>query len=137
MGSACSLVKARIQAWAGQGVKGLKARMIEKFREMVPDVRFNGASALLDESLYTVLNVCLPSSTSGDMLLFNLDINGISASGGSACSSGATKGSHVLEAIGHDPDRPSVRFSFSKFNKPEEIDYAVEKIAEFYKEPAV
>jgi cysteine desulfurase len=67
-----------------------------------------------------------------DMLLFNLDINGISASGGSACSSGSNIGSHVLTAIGADPERPSVRFSFSKFNKKEEIDFVVAKVKEVF-----
>jgi cysteine desulfurase len=64
----------------------------------------------------------------GDMLLFNLDIAGISASGGSACSSGSNIGSHVLTAIGASPARPSVRFSFSKYTTKEEIDYAVAKV---------
>jgi cysteine desulfurase len=63
-----------------------------------------------------------------DMLLFNLDINGISASGGSACSSGSNIGSHVLTGIAADPNRPSVRFSFSKYNTKEELDFVVEKV---------
>ena len=70
------------------------------------------------------------------MLLFTLDINGVSASGGSACSSGATKGSHVLAGINANPNRGAIRFSFSKYNTAEEIDYAAEKLAEFYKEVA-
>jgi len=65
------------------------------------------------------------------MLLFNLDIAGISASGGSACSSGTDIGSHVLTAIGANPARPSVRFSFSKYNTKEEVDYVVAKVREF------
>ncbi|MEL7004668.1 MAG: cysteine desulfurase family protein [Bacteroidota bacterium] len=114
-------------------IQKLKDRMIDKLKANVPDVAFNGASAIADKSLYTVLNVCLPKSESNDMLLFTLDINGISASGGSACSSGTGKGSHVLEALEVEDDRASVRFSFSKYNKPEEIDYVVEKLADFYK----
>lgn len=50
---------------------------------------------------------------------------GVAASGGSACSSGSEKGSHVLEAIGANPNRKAVRFSFSKYNTKEEIDYAI------------
>jgi cysteine desulfurase len=65
-----------------------------------------------------------------DMLLFNLDIAGISASGGSACSSGSNIGSPVLTAIGGDPNRPAVRFSFSKYNTKEEVDYTVSKLKE-------
>jgi cysteine desulfurase len=67
------------------------------------------------------------------MLLFNLDISGIAASGGSACSSGSNVGSHVLRSLGIDMTRPSVRFSFSKYNTKEEIDFAVSKLAEFFK----
>ncbi|HMP98131.1 MAG TPA: cysteine desulfurase family protein [Cyclobacteriaceae bacterium] len=114
-------------------IKGLKARMIERLKENIPGVAFNGDSANLDKSLYTVLNVCLPESEDKDMLLFNLDLAGISASGGSACSSGAAKGSHVLEALGVNPNRASIRFSFSKFNTAAEIDFAVEKLSEMCK----
>lgn len=114
-------------------IKGLKARMIERLKENIPGVGFNGDSANLDKSLYTVLNVCLPESDDKDMLLFNLDLAGISASGGSACSSGAAKGSHVLEALGVNPNRASIRFSFSKFNTEADIDFAVEKLTEMVK----
>ena len=113
-------------------IQGLKDRMIGHLREKIGDVHFNGDSEFADKSLYTVLNICLPESDDNDMLLFNLDLNGISASGGSACSSGATKGSHVLEALDRNPRRGAIRFSFSKFNTPEEIDYAAGKLAEFY-----
>jgi cysteine desulfurase len=66
------------------------------------------------------------------MLLFNLDIAGIAASGGSACSSGSNTGSHVLTGVGADPNRPAVRFSFSKYNTKGEIDFVVEKLKELY-----
>lgn len=115
-------------------IQGLKDRMISRLRESIEGVSFNGDSANPEKSLYTVLNVCLPKSPDNDMLLFTLDINGISASGGSACSSGASVGSHVLSGIKADPERGAVRFSFSKYNTAEEIDYAVEKVAEFYKQ---
>ncbi|MTI23287.1 cysteine desulfurase [Fulvivirga sp. RKSG066] len=118
-------------------IQGLKDRMIANLREKISGVSFNGDSANADKSLYTVLNVCLPESADNDMLLFTLDINGISASGGSACSSGASTGSHVLTGINSNPKRGAVRFSFSKFNTPEEIDYAADKVAEFYKEVTV
>ena len=68
------------------------------------------------------------------MLLFNLDIMGIACSGGSACSSGASTGSHVLNGIGADINRQAIRFSFSRYTTKEEIDYAIEKIVDFYKE---
>ncbi|QDH78490.1 cysteine desulfurase [Echinicola soli] len=116
-----------------QHVKQLKKSLIDQLKEGIPGVEFNGLSADLDRSLYTVLNVSLPpSEENSGMLLFNLDLNGISASGGSACSSGATVGSHVLRALNAQPERDSVRFSFSRFNTQEEIDYTVEKLKELY-----
>ena len=114
-------------------VSGLKQYMIEKLREHIPGVDFHGDSAHPDRSLYTVLNVCLPESDDGDMILFNLDLQGISVSGGSACSSGAVTGSHVLGALYPGSKRGAVRFSFSKFNTREEIDYAVGRLAELCK----
>lgn len=114
-------------------IQGLKNRMIEKLKEQVPGVTFNGDSSNPDKSLYTVLNVSLPESEESEMLLFNLDLNGISASGGSACSSGATTGSHVLGALYPGSKRGAVRFSFSKYNTAEDIDFAVAKLAELYK----
>jgi cysteine desulfurase len=67
------------------------------------------------------------------MILFNLDLQGVSASGGSACSSGATLGSHVLASINPDSKRGAIRFSFSKYNTPEEIDFVVDKLKELCK----
>jgi cysteine desulfurase len=64
------------------------------------------------------------------MLLFNLDIHNICASGGSACTSGADAGSHVIKAISNIPDQVTVRFSFSKHNTKGEIDYVVETLQE-------
>jgi cysteine desulfurase len=114
-------------------VTSLKARMIERLKENIPGIDFHGASADPERSLYSVLNVCLPESEENDMVLFNLDLQGISASGGSACSSGATSGSHVLGALYPGSKRGAVRFSFSKYNTEEEVDYAVTKLAELYK----
>jgi len=114
-------------------IEALKKHMMEKLIQAIPGVSFNGLSGDMEKSLYTVLNVSLPpSEDNSGMLLFNLDLHGISASGGSACSSGATVGSHVLRALGHTAERDAVRFSFSRFNKIEEIDYTVEKLKELY-----
>lgn len=110
-------------------IQGLKSYMIEELTKAIPAIQFNG-NIDPQQSLYTVLNVSLPCTNMSDMLLFNLDISGISASGGSACSSGSDIGSHVLRAIQADPDRPSVRFSFSKNNTKEEIDHVVAKLKE-------
>lgn len=111
-------------------IKSLKSRMIENLNAHIPGVGFHGDSGNLDNSLYTVLNVSLPEAEENNMLLFNLDLQGISASGGSACSSGATSGSHVLAALYPGSKRGAVRFSFSKFNTPEEVDYVARKLAE-------
>lgn len=113
-------------------IEALKKRMIVQLKEKVSGVGFNGQSAEIGKSLYTVLNVCLPAAEDNDMLLFNLDIGGICVSGGSACSSGSSIGSHVLAELDRDPSRAAIRFSFSKHNTEEEVDFAVEKLAELY-----
>ena len=118
-------------------VQGLKDRFIARLKAEIQDVRFNGLSERADHSLYTVLSVSLPPSAISEMLLFNLDISKIAASGGSACSSGAQTGSHVLEALGCDPGRATVRFSMSKMNTAAEVDYAVTALAKLYSPVAV
>jgi cysteine desulfurase len=126
------LAKALEMAYAAmeshqQYIQELKDYLKNKLYKEIPDVYFNGETDA-NKSLYTVLNVSFPAMDMVDMLLFNLDINGISASGGSACSSGSNIGSHVLTGIHADPNRPSVRFSFSKYNTKAELDYVVEKV---------
>src|SRR5688572_24376083 len=111
-------------------IKGLKDYMVEKLKEQVPGIEFNGDT--LGNSLYTVLSVSFPPGDLGETLLFNLDMAGIACSGGSACSSGSNTGSHVLTALGASPDRPAVRFSFSKYNTKKDIDFAVEKLKELF-----
>ena len=115
-----------------QHIRHLKSYMMNELQQHIPGVQFNGDVS--EDSLYTVLNVSFPASDISEMLLFNLDINGIAASGGSACSSGSNIGSHVLKAISASPDRPSVRFSFSKFTTIEDLNYTLEKLKEMYKE---
>lgn len=111
-------------------IQGLKDYMIQQLEEHIPQVEFNGDCK--NNSLYTVLNVLFPPTESAEMLLFNLDIAGIAASGGSACTSGSNQGSHVLRGINSDMSRPSIRFSFSKYNTKEEIDYCVSKLREMF-----
>ena len=111
-------------------IQDLKNYMISKLKLHIPGVEFNGACN--ENCLYTVLNVQFPATDNAEMLLFNLDIHGIAASGGSACSSGSNQGSHVLRGIGSEMERPSIRFSFSKYNKREEIDFVVEKLKTFF-----
>jgi cysteine desulfurase len=98
----------------------LKSRLVNEF----DDIQFNGP----DEGLYTVLSVSFPPNDKSSMLLIQLDMSGISASGGSACSSGADVGSHVLQALGADPSRKTIRFSFSHYNTIAEMDFLIEKL---------
>lgn len=113
-----------------QHIEGLKKYMVEQLKKHIPAIEFNGSC--LTDCLYTVLNVRFPHTDNAEMLLFNLDIAGIAASGGSACTSGSDIGSHVLRGIGADVTRPAVRFSFSKYNTKDEIDYTVSKLKELF-----
>ncbi len=101
----------------------LKTQLAEKFE----DIKFNGNQS--DKFLHHILSVSFPASPKADMLMFNLDIAGISASSGSACSSGIESDSHVLQAIKHPSDRKTIRFSFSKYNTIEEIDFVIQKMS--------
>ena len=107
-------------------ILGLKEYMKQQLLDEIPGVRFNGDVS--ERSLFTVLNVSFPPFEGKDMLLFNLDISGIAASGGSACSSGSEIGSHVLRGINADPERPAVRFSFSRYNTKAEVDFCMDKL---------
>jgi len=110
-------------------IQNLKYHLISRLTAALPDVRFNGNSADLNNSLYTVLSVSLPA-TDTDLLRY-LDAEGIAVSGGSACSGGSA--SHVLKALGTDPARTTIRFSFSKFNTKAELDHVAEKLAAVYR----
>ena len=107
-------------------IQSLKNYMVEQLQQQIMDVSFNGDYK--GESLYTVLNVSFRKTEKSEMMLFNLDMQGVCVSGGSACSSGADAGSHVIRAINNDPNRVAVRFSFSKHNTKEEIDTVVAKL---------
>ncbi len=109
-------------------INDLRMYMAAQLQEQIPSVTFNGD--LFGRSLYTVLNASFPKSEKSEMLLFNLDINGICASGGSACTSGADAGSHVIRAINNDPNKVAVRFSFSRHNTKAEVDKVVAKLKE-------
>src|SRR5690606_8196272 len=109
-------------------IRSLKDHMITKLENTIPDIQFNGD--ITGESLYTVLSVSVPKNEKSEMVLYNLDINHICASGGSACTSGADQGSHVIRAINNNPNKVTIRFSFSKYNTMEEVDKVVEKLSE-------
>jgi cysteine desulfurase len=111
-----------------QYILSLKTYMIEQLRKNIKGVSFNGDQE--GKCLYTVLSVAFPKTEKSEMILFNLDINHICVSGGSACSSGADMGSHVIRAINNNPNLVTVRFSFSKHNTKEEVDTVVAKLQE-------
>ena len=115
-------------------ISGLKAYFIECIKEAFPDAVFNGTCEDPSRSTYTLVNVNLPfPENKAQLLLFHLDIKGIACSKGSACQSGSHQGSHVLSAFLPDEllKQPSLRFSFSKYNTKEEIDYVVTVLKEF------
>ena len=119
-----------------QHVFGLKKHMMDSLQKHFPNISFHGETSY-ENSLYTVLNVCFPETDKGAMLLITLDLKGIAASGGSACSSGSSKGSHVLQGINANPNRPNARFSFSRYTTLKEIDYTVEQVADIFKNKVV
>ena len=115
-------------------VKELKGYFVQKIKQELPDVEFNGLSGDLEKSTYTLANVRLPfDKQKAMMLLFHLDIKGIACSKGSACQSGSNMGSHVLQEIlpAEELEKPSIRFSFSKYNTKEELDYTIGVLKEF------
>lgn len=118
-------------------IQGLKSYMIEQLKKNIKNIDFHGDIENPDKSLYTVLNVRLPKTSKASMLLFTLDLKGVACSGGSACSSGSNKGSHVLEGIQADTSHPNVRFSFSRYNTKEDIDYAVQVLKEAFEKELV
>lgn len=107
-------------------IRGLKMYLAEQLQSVFPNIIFNGDWN--GESLYTVLNASFPKTDKTEMLLMNLDIAGICVSGGSACSSGASIGSHVISCICKDVDVVPVRFSFCKHNTKAEVDIVVENL---------
>jgi cysteine desulfurase len=118
-------------------ISGLKQYMAAELESSIPGIVFNGNSRN-ENSLYTVLSTTMPPTANSDMFLFLLDLEGVACSGGSACSSGASKGSHVLDAIGAlKPGCASIRFSFSRLNTREELDFAIQKIKSVCSEPVI
>ncbi|MCB0794346.1 MAG: cysteine desulfurase [Flavobacteriales bacterium] len=116
-------------------IQGLKDHMIERLRAEIPGVAFNGDIG--PASLYTVLNVRFPDDGKGEMLIYNLDMEGVAVSGGSACSSGSNKGSHVLATIAPDAPGTNIRFSFSRYNTLQEVDRTVDLLKRLFKVPAL
>ncbi len=115
-------------------IEGIKTYFIDQLKNTFSDVSFNGQSESIEQSTYTLVNVCLPiAPEKASMLHFQLDLKGIACSKGSACQSGSSQNSHVLTEILDEEhlQRPSVRFSFSKYNTKEEVDYVINVLKEF------
>ncbi len=115
-------------------ILSLKNYFMEQLQQHIEGVKFNGNCSDPDKSTYTLINVCLPvTAEKALMLLFQLDLKGISCSKGSACQSGSDQGSHVLNAFLSEEDlkKPSLRFSLSRNNNKEEVDYVVKTLKDF------
>ncbi len=116
-------------------IQGLKKYFIEKLRSFFPEVYFNGHSEKMEKSSFKIVNVAIPINNSkSDLIDFHLDLKGIACSKGSACQSGSSKGSHVIEEFKNKnkilKNYPSLRFSFSFLNTKKEIDYLIESLLE-------
>lgn len=109
-----------------QHIEAVRSHMIQELTTNFEDIQFNGDYD--GKYHYKVLSVSFPPSPKSDLLLLNLDIAGISASGGSACSSGAEQGSHVLSACNCEAGRKTIRFSFSPMNTIAEVDFLIEEL---------
>ncbi len=116
-------------------ISSLKLKMLNKLKENIPNILFNGDCENLNNSLYKIINIKIPSNIPNDMIILKLDIKGIAVSSGSACSSGTAKGSHVIENLyKHDDNsinrknKSNIRISLSKYNNEKEIDIIVKEI---------
>ena len=112
-------------------IEGLKKHMIREIKQKLPFASFNGCYADLTQSMYTILSVSFPKKEYSDLLLFNLDLLGVSCSGGSACSSGKVSQSHVISEIDKQ-DGSVVRFSFGKFNTLNDVDFAIKQLCSLF-----
>lgn len=109
-------------------IRSVKYYMYDLLKNHFPEAGFNGDP--LGRSNYTVLSVSFPKNDKTNMLLYNLDIKNICVSSGSACSSGANTGSHVIHSIHPEDDQVTIRFSFCKYNTKEEVDTVVSTLTE-------
>ena len=108
-------------------IQSLKDYFRSELVKIDSKIKFNGETNR-NNSLYTVLSVRFPKEVCNSMLLFSLDIHGIASSGGSACSSGSNKGSHVLNELPNQMEYQTVRFSFSRYNTKKEVEFTLDKI---------
>ena len=117
-------------------IKELKGHFIKTVMKRIPETKINGKHNI-NESSYAILNLCLPINIDKKTILnFKLDLAGISCSSGSACQSGSSQPSHVLSEMlsNDDMKKISLRFSFSKLNTIEEVNYVVDFLKNFVEE---
>ena len=124
MAKALDLYLTHLPEWHSH-IDALRSHLKNRLKDSFDDIAFNGDQ---DNYLFTVLSVSFPMTPKTDLLTFQLDIEGISASAGSACSSGTEKASPVLEAIQFPEDRKAVRFSFSYDNTMDEMDRLIQAL---------
>ncbi|MFN3379428.1 MAG: aminotransferase class V-fold PLP-dependent enzyme [Runella zeae] len=111
----------------------VKNRLIARLPStVIGDIKFNGESDSLEKSLYTILNVAFPNLNSSESLVSQLNLYGVAVSGGSACSNLHTSHSHVLTALQSNLELENVRFSFSKYNTPADVDYILQSLKNIY-----
>ncbi|WP_419241577.1 cysteine desulfurase family protein [Cardinium endosymbiont of Nabis limbatus] len=112
----------------------VKQHMVALLKRAIPDIIFNGHSASCTQSSPHLLNISLPAAQAHDMLVYHLDIHGIAASTGSACTSGSALGSPVIAALQKGTNH-AIRFSFSKYTTFAEVEKAVDLLAEWCGNP--
>ncbi|MDP2688473.1 MAG: aminotransferase class V-fold PLP-dependent enzyme, partial [Deltaproteobacteria bacterium] len=122
-GKACEIALKDMDSEAAH-LKALRDRLEKGMAEKIPHIKVNGKA---DRRLPNTSNISF-EFVEGESLLLNLDMKGVAASSGSACTSGSLEPSHVLLAmsLSHEMSHGSVRFSLGKSNTVEEIDYLVE-----------
>lgn len=108
------------QAELAAHLGALRDRLEGTLRASLPDLRIHGGGA---ERAPHVSNVGVPD-VDGEILTVSLDLEGLAVSGGSACQSGSTSGSHVLAAMYGDDAWPAIRFSFGRHTTDREVDRA-------------
>lgn len=127
MGKAIEIATNNI-AGNNEKIQKLRDYYISEIKEKIPNIKINGD---LEKRLPGNANISF-ESIKGDSLLFNLDLKGICASSGSACTSGSIDPSHVLKAIKAPENflNNSLRISIGKYNTKEEVDYLIKNLIE-------
>jgi len=125
IGKACELARAAMRE-ENERVRALRDRLEEGLTRGIPDTRINGDREM---RLPNTTNIAF-RFVEGEAILLRMDRTGICASSGSACTSGSLKPSHVLDAMGVPMNfkQGAIRFSLSRYNMNEEIDYVLEKV---------